>query len=87
MLRLIKNLGSMASVKRRDYETRFKQAGEKPLDKKALSVRVPEEIAQAVRALPDSQRSEWLRSVISEAVQRELIQGKRITYSESESPA
>jgi hypothetical protein len=44
--------------------------GEKPLDKKALSVRVPEDIAQAVRALPDSQRSEWLRSVISEAVQR-----------------
>lgn len=56
-------------------EKRFKPQGEVSgeLAKKAIGVKLPVEIDQAVRALPDT--SAWLRRVITEAAQRELIQG------------
>lgn len=38
-----------------------------------LFVRVPENIEAAVKTLPDKERSEWLRRVITEAAQRELL--------------
>ena len=58
---------------RKDYLTRFKQAGEVPLEKTVTGVRLTPEIGEAVRSLPSSERSAWLRRVISEAVKRELI--------------
>lgn len=59
---------------RRDIETRFKQIGDKPLSPKLppINVRLPSEIDAFVRPLPN--RSEWLRRVITEAVERELMQ-------------
>jgi hypothetical protein len=42
-----------------------------PLAASGLIARVPVEIDLAVRALPN--RSEWLRRVITEAAQRELL--------------
>ncbi|MGB7415619.1 MAG: hypothetical protein WA902_15540 [Thermosynechococcaceae cyanobacterium] len=41
-----------------------------------LFVRVPTEIETAVKSLPKSNRSEWLRRVITEAAQRELMGGE-----------
>jgi hypothetical protein len=45
--------------------------GDEPLATTGLTAKVPLEIDAAVRALPN--RSEWLRRVITEAAQRELI--------------
>jgi hypothetical protein len=45
--------------------------GDKPLPSAGLTAKVPPEIDAAVRALPN--RSEWLRRVITEAAQRELL--------------
>jgi hypothetical protein len=42
---------------------------------KPLSVRVKQEIYEAVRSLPNS--SAWLRTLITEAAQRELMGGDR----------
>jgi hypothetical protein len=42
-----------------------------PLAEKILAVRVSVGVDQAVRSLPD--RATWLRRVISEAAQRELM--------------
>jgi hypothetical protein len=55
---------------RKDIETRFKP---KPgsYSSVPLSAYVAKDIDAAVRALPN--RSEWLRRVITEAAQRELI--------------
>ena len=55
--------------------TRFKPQGEMPegtkLAKKPLAVKVTEEADNAIRALPE--QAAWLRRVICEAVQRELL--------------
>jgi hypothetical protein len=55
---------------RRDIETRFKPQPNS-LAAVALSAKVPKDVDAAVRALPN--RSEWLRRVIIEAAQRELM--------------
>jgi threonine synthase len=41
------------------------------LSKKAIAVKLPIEVDKAIRALPQS--AAWLRQVITEAAQRELI--------------
>jgi len=55
--------------------TRFKPQGEIPsgikLAKKPLAVKVTEEADNAIRALPE--QAAWLRRVICEAAQRELL--------------
>jgi hypothetical protein len=55
---------------RRDFETRFKPQPDS-LAPIALSAKVKKDIDALVRALPN--RSEWLRRVITEAAQRELM--------------
>jgi hypothetical protein len=55
---------------RRDIETRFKPQPNS-LAAVALSAKVPKDVDAVVRALPN--RSEWLRRVIIEAAQRELM--------------
>lgn len=54
---------------RADYLSRFKPTGEEPLAERPVSVFLPRDIDEYVRALPN--RSEWLRQAIVEAVQRE----------------
>jgi hypothetical protein len=49
----------------------FTQIGDEPLSKQVIGVRLPESIYEAVHNLPN--RAEWLRRVISEAAQRELM--------------
>ena len=61
-------------TERRDIETRFKPLKEKRLSKRMTAVRLPEEIDLAVQSVgTPSERAEWLRRVITEAVERELI--------------
>lgn len=59
----------MATVK-------FKPEGEKALARKPLFVKVPEEILEAVENIPYGDRGKWLRRVVSEAAERELIDKK-----------
>ena len=49
----------------------FTQVGDEPLSKQVIGVRLPESVYEAVHNLPN--RTEWLRRVISEAAQRELM--------------
>lgn len=53
--------------------TRFKPVLNEPLERKVTGVKLPVVIGEAVRSLPPEERSAWLRRVISEAAQRELI--------------
>lgn len=53
--------------------TKFVPEGEKALARKPLFVKVPQEILDAVESLPSGDRSKWLRQVVTDAVQRELI--------------
>ncbi len=50
----------------------FKPKNAEPMTGR-LFTRVPANIEAAVKTLPASERSEWLRRVITEAVQRELM--------------
>jgi hypothetical protein len=45
--------------------------GEEPLDPRPISTKVTPEIAQLVRSLPNP--SAWVREVITEAAQRDLL--------------
>jgi hypothetical protein len=44
-----------------------------PLSNKAIGIKLPVEIDEVVRSLP--QKALWLRRVITEAAQRELMKG------------
>jgi hypothetical protein len=61
----------MARPKKFDHA--FKPEGKEPLSRRQLQVKVPEAIADALNQLPSGDRSKWLRKVITEAVERELI--------------
>lgn len=58
---------------RKDYETRFKKTTDVELDSKVTGVRLPVEIGEIVRSLPPTERSAWLRRVISDAAKKELL--------------
>ncbi len=59
---------------RADIKTRFKPLGKSPLARRMTAVRLPVEIDLAVQSLgTPSERAAWLRRVISEAAERELI--------------
>lgn len=49
----------------------FTQVGDEPLSKQVIGIRLPESIHARVYQLPN--RTEWLRRVIIEAAQRELM--------------
>ncbi len=57
----------------KDEQGRFISQNPEPLADKALSVRLPVSIDAVIRKLPSEQRAAWLRRVLCEAVQRELI--------------
>ncbi|MBW4550754.1 MAG: hypothetical protein KME35_06545 [Aphanocapsa sp. GSE-SYN-MK-11-07L] len=59
---------------RRDFETRFKPQPDS-LARLPVSVALSKETDALVRSLPN--RSEWLRRVITEAAQRELLSKDR----------
>lgn len=65
--------GAQGFTERKDYATRFQNKGDQPMGK-PVCVALPLEIDKAVRSLSGGARSEWLRRVITEAAQRELIE-------------
>lgn len=56
---------------RADYLTRFKSSIDGELAEKPIAVRLQRAVDAAVRAMPSSERSEWLRSAIAEKLERE----------------
>lgn len=59
---------------RADYETRFKSADKATgLSKQVTSVKLTTDVEALVKSLPVAQRSAWLRRVITEAAQKELL--------------
>lgn len=64
--------------------TQFKQRLDVELADKPIPVRLPVDVDAAVRQLPD--RSAWLRRVITEAAQRELMQPTKATPGRKEKP-
>jgi pyrimidine operon attenuation protein/uracil phosphoribosyltransferase len=55
----------------RGYEGRYAPVGDQALADRPTQVRLTVEIDEVVRSLPN--RAEWLRRVITEAAQRELL--------------
>lgn len=55
-------------------EGRFAQTGSEPLSKRVRGVRLPQSIDAVIEhRLAQSEQSEWLRRVITEAAERELM--------------
>ncbi|WP_088895007.1 hypothetical protein [Leptolyngbya ohadii] len=52
----------------------YGEVGEVPLSKKVTGVKLPEDIDAVIRSMPDKERVAWLRRVIVDAAQKELIQ-------------
>ena len=57
--------------KRKQFKPQGKIPGGRPLAKKAIAVKLPEDVDAAIRALPNS--AEWLRKVICAAASQELL--------------
>lgn len=53
----------------------FRVLGDEPLAK-VRGIRLPQSVDAAIEALPANERSAWLRRVISEAAERELMNKK-----------
>lgn len=53
----------------------FTQVGDEPLSKQVIGIRLPESVHAVIYNLPD--RTEWLRRVIVEAAERELMHEKQ----------
>jgi hypothetical protein len=75
MILLVSNATIMPLLnpKQRSEGGTFTQIGDEPLSKQVIGVRLPESIHAIVHNLPN--RAEWLRRVITEAAQRELVKG------------
>ncbi|NDJ19476.1 hypothetical protein [Myxacorys almedinensis] len=56
-------------MSRPDYLTRFRSMREEPLADKPIAVLLPKDVDAYVRSLPN--KAEWLRSVITEAAQKD----------------
>jgi hypothetical protein len=68
----------------KDEQGRFISPNPEPLADKALSVRLPISIDALIRTLPSDQRADWLRRVLCEAAQRELMGEGRSAETTSE---
>jgi len=55
----------------------FKPIGDQPLSRKVRGVKLPMDVDAAIEALPEKQRSVWLRRVIVAAARAELMQSKK----------
>lgn len=69
---------------RRDHLTRFKPTTDKPLSRRTTGVRLPVDVEEALQVLPASERTAWLRKVIAEAVERELM---NVSFEKATTPA
>lgn len=58
---------------RADYKTRFTPEGDKALSRNVIGIKLPIEIEKAIKSLPITERGKWLRRVVTEAVEKELL--------------
>lgn len=70
--------GNPSPVQTKEFKAKqFKPVGEipgnYPLSKTVTGVRLPTDIHDAIRALPEKERVIWLRRVICDAAKSELI--------------
>lgn len=70
--------GNPSPVQTEEFKAKqFKAKGEipgaYPLAKKATGVKLPTDVDEAIRALPEKERVIWLRRVICNAARTELI--------------
>lgn len=60
--------------------SQFRAQGEiesnQPLSKKVIGIRLPLDIEAAIKTLPEEERVAWLRSVITKAVHKEILNAK-----------
>ena len=59
--------------KAKQFKPQAEVPGDYPLAKKATGVRLPIDVDEAIRALPEKERVSWLRRVICDAARSELI--------------
>jgi hypothetical protein len=62
--------------KQKQFRAQGEIPGNQPLSKKVTSVKLPVDIDDAIRSLPDEERVPWLRRVICEAARAELLQNQ-----------
>jgi hypothetical protein len=70
--------GNPSPVQTKEFKAKqFKPQGEipgnYPLAKKATGVKLPVDVDEAIRELPEKERVSWLRRVICDAARSELI--------------
>jgi DNA-directed RNA polymerase specialized sigma24 family protein len=63
----------MSDTKRSNVETRFKPFSPERLSSRVVGAKVSVDVEQAIRSLPAVERSAWIRRVLTEAAQRELM--------------
>jgi hypothetical protein len=81
---MAKRIMANPKASKNGVSTQFKQRHTVALAEKPIPVRLPVDIDAAVRKLSD--RSEWLRRVITEAAQRELMTSTQATKRRKEKP-
>jgi hypothetical protein len=81
---MAKRIMANPKASKNGVSTQFKQKHSVALAEKPIPVRLPVDIDAAVRKL--SNRSEWLRQVITEAAQRELMTSTQATPGRKEKP-
>jgi len=59
--------------KAKRFQPKGEIPGDYPLSKKATGVKLPTDVDEAIRALPEKERISWLRRVICDAARSELI--------------
>ncbi len=58
--------------KKKQFKAVGEIPGDQPLAKKPISIKLPIDVNEAIRALPASERITWLRRVICDAAREEL---------------
>lgn len=82
----------MSSAQPHDDRGRFTVIGDQPLSSKVRGVRLPTDVDQYLEEMSSSERPDWMRRVLTEAVRKEIEGGQSedvdfsaVELSESES--
>lgn len=59
--------------KARQYKARGEIPGNQPLAKRPTSIKLPLDVDEIIRGLPENERVTWLRRVICDAAYTELL--------------
>ena len=59
--------------KRKRFQPLGEIPGDQPLSKVTTSIKLPQDVHEAIHALPKKEKITWLRRVVSDAARKELI--------------